>query len=180
MSFGRRGVTPGAGARPGAGRPVGAVGPSVEEMRRRIAAAEGRDGYDASPAMAEPDRAPPSAPPPSRAAGRGAPFVPEDKSVMTAALLAFTLGMFAAHRFYVGRTTSALVWLGLVLVPGVPFLAMLRHVCMTSDCVAAGAQQAFMQVTSVSFFVGLGAVAVWCLVDTVRLTIAMLRHSFAR
>ena len=105
--------------------------------------------------------------------------MPEGRSALVALTLVLSLGLFAAHRFYLLRTRSALVWLGLVLIPGVPFFALLTHVCTTSDCKAAGTVQLVMQVTSIGFFVGLGAIALWATVDTVRLLIASARQAFA-
>ena len=71
------------------------------------------------------------------------------KSRLVAALLAFFLGEFGAHRFYAGKTASA-IW---QIIFGFSFLIGL--ICMAVDCPEAG----------IVFFI-LGLVwAVWVLVD---------------
>lgn len=49
-------------------------------------------------------------------AGRLMRFEANRKSVLVAYLLWFFLGYFGVHRFYLGRTTSALALLGLTVV----------------------------------------------------------------
>jgi len=52
-------------------------------------------------------------------AGRLMRFEANRKSILVAYLLWFFLGYFGVHRFYLGRTTSALVLLGLTIAGAV-------------------------------------------------------------
>ena len=51
-----------------------------------------------------------------------------DRMILPAFLLAFFLGMFGAHRFYVGKTGSAIVMLGLTVTLVGAFISAIWHI----------------------------------------------------
>lgn len=80
---------------------------------------------------------PGTSPPPAAAPSAPAP-VYDDRNKLVAALLAFFIGIFGIHRFYLGRTGSGIVMLlltctfvGMLLTVPWAFIDMIRYLVMS-------------------------------------------------